>query len=242
MSTGRTTIHRPGGTRRARAALVAGGVLLLTLLVTLVVDRAFFANSSTPAGTGSGNAATQSRSVAPFTGVDLAGANNVVVRVGARQSVVVHADDNLLGRVTTRVRAGTLLIDTTPGNLNAKSPMFVEVIVPSLDALTLEGAGNISASGIDNQQLTVAMPGSGTIDATGTTTKLTITMDGEGTALLRRLLARDARASLDGTGTIMLTATRSLTATISGSGAILYGGNPPQVSPSVTGSGTISAG
>jgi hypothetical protein len=36
-----------------------------------------------------------------FTSVDLAGANIVVVHVGREQKVVVHADDNLLGRVTT---------------------------------------------------------------------------------------------------------------------------------------------
>ena len=45
-----------------------------------------------------------------------------------------------------------------------------------------------------------------------------------------------------GDGSIMLTATRSLTATISGTGTVLYGGNPPRVTRTVTGSGTISAG
>jgi hypothetical protein len=50
----------------------------------LLVDRIFFHSSSSPAGTGSGVAATQARSLPPFTGVSLAGDNNVVVEVGAR--------------------------------------------------------------------------------------------------------------------------------------------------------------
>lgn len=238
MSTGRTTIHR----NRLQRALAAIGVLALAILAMVLVDRLFFGGSSMSPGAGSGHAAVQTRSLPPFSAVDLAGANNVVVRVGPRQSVVVHADDNLLGRVETSVRSRTLLIDTTPGNLNTKSPMFVEVGVPSLDGLVLEGAGNIAASGIDNEHLTVAMPGSGTIDAAGITGKLTLTMGGQGTALLRELSARDANVKLGGSGTIMLTATRSLTARISGNGTIVYGGNPQQVTPEITGNGTISAG
>ena len=62
-----------------------------------------------------------------------------------------------------------------------------------------------------------------------------------GDALLRELIARDARAALNGDGSITLTATRSLDARVSGSGTILYGGNAPRVTPTVTGSGTFSA-
>jgi hypothetical protein len=217
-------------------------LLLIAILVAVLVDRILFDSSSTPAGTGSGAAATQTRSLPPFTGVELAGDNNVVVRVGPRQSVVVHADSNLLTRVTTRVRSGTLVIGTTPGNLNAKSPMFVVVNVPSLDGLTLQGAGNIAATGIDEPRLTVALPGSGNIDATGAATRLDVTISGQGTAALRGLTARHATAALTGDGTIMVTATNSLAARVSGSGTILYEGNPAHVAQRVTGSGTIGPG
>ena len=183
----------------------------------LLVDRIFFDSSSSPAGTGSGVAARQARSLPPFTGVELAGDNNVVVRVGVRQSVTVHADSNLLSRVTTRVRSGTLVIGTTPGN-------------------------HIAVTAINSPKLTVALPGSGNVEATGTTTKLDVTISGDGTALLRRLIARDANAALRGDGSIMLTATHSLKATISGSGTVLYGGAPRHVTQRVTGSGTVSAG
>jgi hypothetical protein len=55
-------------------------------------------------------------------------------------------------------------------------------------------------------------------------------------------MARDATASIDGSGSIVLNATHSLDASISGSGSILYTGNPAQVTKSVSGSGTISGG
>jgi hypothetical protein len=221
--------------------MALGVLLVVAIPVALLVDRIFFDSSSSPAGTGSGVAATQARSLPPFTRVDLAGANNVTVQVGARQSVIVHADSNLLRRVTTRVRSGRLVIATTPGNLSAQSPMFVAVSLPALDGLRLQGAGNILVTGINSESLTVTLPGSGNIEATGTTTKLDVTISGEGTAALRQLVARDAKAALSGDGSIMLTATHNLTATISGSGTIRYGGNPPHITQRVTGNGTISA-
>jgi hypothetical protein len=80
------------------------------------------------------------------------------------------------------------------------------------------------------------------VHATGATTHLAATIGGEGTALLSNLTARNASAAISGDGSIMLTATRSLRASISGSGTILYGGSPAQVNKSVTGSGTITGG
>ncbi len=236
MSTAHTPIHR----RHLKRTLTAVAVLVLAaILIALLVDRIFY-NSGSPAGTGSGIAATQARSVPSFTGVDLAGDNNVVVQVGARQSVIVHAETNLIRRVTTHVQSGTLVIGTTPGNLSAKTPMFVAVTLASLNVLMLQGDGTITVTGIKSRNLTVTIPGSGTINATGTATRLDVTVGGSGTALLGPLIARNVKAALSGEGSITLTATHSLTASVSGSGTILYNGNPPNVTKTVTGSGIIT--
>lgn len=242
MSTRTTTIHRRDEPKRLQRTLMAlGALLLMAILLALVVDRIFFPSTSTHVGEGSGIAATQARPLPPFTRIDLAGANNLNVEVGSTQSVIVHADSNLLGRVTTRVRSGRLVVANTPGNLSAKTPMFVVVSVPSLDGIRLQGAGNISVTGIDSRNLTVALPGAGNIAATGTTTNLRVMIGGEGNASLRQLVAHDATAALIGSGSIMLTATHRLSARISGSGTIFYGGNPAHVTQKVSGSGAIIA-
>ena len=242
MSTAPAPAHHGRAPRRFQVTLRAMGALLLAaILVVLLVNRVFFDRTS-PAGTGSGVASTQARSASRFTAVDLAGFNNVVVRAGAKQSVVVHADSNLLMRVTTRVRAGRLVIGTTPGNLAAKSPMYVVVTLPSVEALTLRGAGSITVSNLDSRRLTVRLPGAGMIRATGRAARLDVTISGSGTALLGQLTARDVKAGVSGDGSIMLTATHRLDARVSGSGAILYGGDPAQVTTRVTGDGTIAPG
>jgi hypothetical protein len=84
-------------------------------------------------------------------------------------------------------------------------------------------------TGIDSRNLTIALPGSGTIDAGGNATRFDVTISGDGGAQLRRLIAHDVKATLGGDGTIMLTATKRLTARVSGTGTILYGGSPAHV-------------
>lgn len=216
--------------RRVQLTLTVLALLsLAAILAAVLIHRT---SSLTPA--------TQVRTVPPFSAVDLAGANNVVVRVGGTRSVAVHADENLLRRVTTHVRSGTLVIDTTPGDLAAKRPMYVAVTVPALDGISLEGTGNMMVSGLRSRRLTVALPGSGVIHATGSAARLDVRISGYGTAQLGRLTAHDVNAAVSGDGSITLTATHSLDAAVSGSGTIVYGGNPAHVTTSVTGQGTIA--
>jgi Putative auto-transporter adhesin, head GIN domain len=190
---------------------------------------------------GSGVAATQTRAVGRFSSVELAGDNQVTVVVGGRQSVVVHADSNLIGHVSTRVVAGTLVVADT-GSFTTKSPMSVQVRVPKLAVVKLSGDGIMSVSGINAQQLTVTVPGDGMLSATGTAARLDVTLAGDGQAQLGGLVARDVHAVLTGSGVIQVTATTSLDAAVPGDGAIMYGGNPPHVTTSITGSGAVTPG
>jgi hypothetical protein len=160
---------------------------------------------------------------------------------GGRQSVVVRADSNLIRHVTTHVVAGTLVIGTT-GSFTTRSPMNVQVSVPSLTAVTLSGSGEISVSKIETARLTVTLPGSGVLYASGTATRLDVTLGGSGLAQLSNLIARDAHAAVTGSGLIRVTATANLNATVSGSGAVIYSGNPSQVTRNVTGTGAVIAG
>jgi hypothetical protein len=59
---------------------------------------------------GSGVAATQTRTVPSFRAVEKAGGSTVTVHVGAKQTVVVNADDNLIDRVKTDVRHAVLVV------------------------------------------------------------------------------------------------------------------------------------
>lgn len=243
MAVAPTPAHPGPEPHRSRWVPIAIVVFLLGAVTIAVLDRFdVFWNSSSSSSTteGSGVPAKQARHVAAFDSVELAGVNNVVIRVGEKQSVVVSADDNLLRRVTTEVRSGNLVIANTSGSLTTKSPMSVTVSVPTIKALTLTGSGNIAVTGIKTENLKVTLLGSGTLTGSGTAGRLELTVGGVGTAQFGRLVANDVRADVSGSGSIFVTATKRLDASVSGSGAILYAGNPEDVTRSVTGTGAIT--
>ena len=229
-----------GRVPRRYVALVTILLALLALAIGLLIQHDVFQGSSTSNGVrGSGHAVAQSRTLPPFSSVDLAGSNVLTVHVGARQSVVVHADSNLVERVTTDVRGGELVIDNTLGTFDARTPMRVDVGVRTLRRLTLSGSGVIAVTGVDTRVLGATLSGSGVLRVSGTATRLEIALDGSGDAQLQDVIARDVRAVVRGSGRILVTATNSINASVPGSGAIFYRGDPPQVTTSVTGSGTV---
>jgi hypothetical protein len=186
--------------------------------------------------------ASQTRAVAPFNAVELAGANVVTVHVGAPQSVVVHARQSELQLITTDVRAGTLVIANVPTRQPTKGPMSVSITVPSMQSLAISGSGVVNLTGIHAPSFTVTIGGSGVVNASGTATRLSVSMPGSGYAELGQLVARDVSATVSGDGQIVVTATRSLDASVPGTGVIRYSGNPAQLTTSVTGTGTIIPG
>jgi Putative auto-transporter adhesin, head GIN domain len=229
-------------TQHVQPSLIVAVIAVLVLGAIGVALALRGGHSSSGSGIqGSGVAASQTRAVPSFTSLDLAGGNEVNVVVGGPQSVVVNADTNLISHVTTRVVAGTLVIGDT-GSFTSRAPMNVEVSVPSLTALNLSGDGQISVTGISLPQLTVTVSGSGLLSASGTVTRLDVTLRGDGMAELSQLSARDVHAVLTGSGLIKVDAVSSLNASVPGTGLIMYTGNPAQVATSVTGTGSITAG
>ena len=229
-------VHRQRGLIAALVPAVAV-VVVLSAVIAALLGRGGSPGSGLQ---GSGVAATQSRALPGFSSLDLAGSNKVTVEVGGRQSVVVHADSNLIRHVTTRVVAGTLVIGTT-GAFTTRSPMSVDVSVPALAAVELSGSGEISVTGIHEPRMIVTLSGSGALYARGTATVLDVNLSGSGLAQLDNLVASDVRAVVAGSGLIRVAATERLSAAVPGTGAIVYSGNP-QVTSSVTGSGSVTHG
>jgi hypothetical protein len=222
-----------------------GGIRATVICAVIGAGAALSAGLLTACGggglVGSGTAAAQARHVAAFSSIDLRGSSNITIHAGGRQSVVVHADDNLLGQVTTQVHARTLIIGTR-GSFTTNTPMSVQISVPLLDAVTLSGSGSgaITASNIQGPRLSVSLSGSGVVRASGTVTRLEVSLGGSGDAQLGQLVAREVHAVLAGSGRIFTHATNTLQASVPGSGTIVYSGNPAHVTRSITGSGAIT--
>jgi Putative auto-transporter adhesin, head GIN domain len=187
---------------------------------------------------GSGVTASETRVVPAFGGVTLAGAADVTMDVGGDQRVVVHADDNLLPLITTEVENGMLVISQTEP-FDAATPTRVEVTAPSLDTLRLSGAGDLTMEGSDLERLDVSLTGAGTLRCSGSVERLDLMLSGAGDLELEGFVASDVRAMLSGAGNIVVNATRSLDAKVSGVGTISYAGDPAEVKRAVMGPGAI---
>jgi hypothetical protein len=208
-----------------RAALAALGLLLLAAC-----------------GPPPGPARTESRSVETFHAVELRGAADVDIQVGKGPSLAVTAPESMLRDVEVTVRDGVLEVSTVENRswFRRRATVKLAIEAPLLDALTLNGAGNIRIHAATGDKLVVTMQGAGNVEGDGQVGTLHARIDGAGNMSLAKLIATDAEVSVNGAGNMDVHATGSLNAQLNGVGSITYGGNPRQPVTSVRGVGSIS--
>lgn len=240
MNTPALPNHPTKAARRFPAARIALLVLIVAAAAFLLGRQDWVSTSLsfTNGVRGSGVAATQTRTLPPFRAVDLAGVSTITVRVGAKQTVVVNADDNLINRVKTDVRDGALVVSER-GSFATNLPLAVEVTVPNLDSTRLMGSGTISVDGVHARRFTAEVLGSGMLTISGTVDQLDASLAGSGNMQLGDLTARFVTATVPGSGRLEVHATHTLDASIPGSGAIVYSGHPKTLKQIVSGSGAI---
>lgn len=230
--------------RRKRAPLawlaVAAIVLLAALVLTLILRNAN--EPSVLQVTGSGVAATDVRRLPAFTAVAVALGANVMVRPADKFVAIVRTDDNLVGRITTRVHDSVLILGSA-GHFTTKTPLTVAIGSRQLAAVTISRGGSVQLQKVSGRHLIVTLSGlGGSVRASGAVGRLDVALRTFGNADLRAVTAHDVHAVLSGSGQIAVTATRRLDATLSGSGAIVYYGHPTNIHKTVQGSGSVSAG
>ena len=243
-------------TRRATlfSALLAAPLLCSLALAPLAAQAAT---------SGSGHSATETRSLAEFQAISLAGSMDLTVRQGPQQ-VQVQADDNLLPLLETSVESGksgaTLVVRWKKGeNVYTRSKLLITVTVPKLSAVKASGSGDIhveafstpalqlslSGSGdakLDNlktDDLAVAISGSGDVSAKGMATKLSVSIAGSGDVRLTDLRADDVDVSIAGSGDAAVNAQKTLNVRVAGSGDVTYTGNAA-VNSKIAGSGSVT--
>jgi hypothetical protein len=224
--------------------------------VPLLVGRA--AGGFGNAIRGSGKVTTEKRDVRDFDEVSLSGSGNLVITRTGTESLTVEAEDNIIPYLTTEVSGRRLILGTRDNvSLQTTRPITYTLTVKDLEALSLSGSGNISASsvpdlgdihlsgsgnmfisGIDTDKLTTRISGSGDVNAAGKAGSQDVRISGSGNYRAESLQSKDARLEVSGSGRVAVTAGDKLDARISGSGYIEYAGDPA-INQSITGSGRL---
>jgi len=187
---------------------------------------------------GSGDLATETREVDPFTRIETNGSADLTVTVGPEQSIAITFDDNLIELIETKVHGKTLEITPTRSYSSRRSCEIV-ITVPKLERVACSGSGDIVVERLDAETFEFKLSGSGDFTAEGKTDELDIDLSGSGDVDTRDLVAQEAYVRITGSGDVKVHAAESLDARVSGSGDIDYYGDPEHVRKSVSGSGSI---
>lgn len=209
-------------------ALAAAGLLL-----SACADRDF----------DQGPMRTESRDVGTFDAVDMDGDGKLQIDVGSPASVTVEGKESVVTALKTEVRGDTLYISSKRKDwmfFGGSQRLTLRITVPRLTSLTLDGGNDVRLTGFNGGESNIKVQGAAHVEADGTLKELTVYMAGAGHADFSKLVANDAKVTVDGVGSVFVNSKDSLNATMNGVGAILYTGNPHVVNTSMNGLGRIS--
>lgn len=190
---------------------------------------------------GIGNTLTETRPVAPFTGVQADGSSGVEIVKGTQQKVEVIGYANLLPVYETYVSNGNLVVKFRSDYSNiSHNNIKVRIEVPQLDFIAVNGSGNVYIQNFVGTDLTTFVNGSGEINASNCKyNSIKTRVNGSGKTKAAQIAVKDADASISGSGVIEVNTSNSFKARISGSGEIKYFGNPSTTDIEVSGSGKV---
>lgn len=208
---------------------------------------------------------TQNRSVSGFSAISSGGPFNVHIKMGSSEGVKVEADTKFIDEIETVVEGNTLKIQfkdhrwsnrynnihraeiyVSARSLNAltnsgSGHMEVEGTISTSDEFKtiLSGSGNISAT-IKSDGLHAKISGSGSIRLKGSCGEADLGISGSGQIEARDLKAQAVSAGITGSGSIYITAEKTVSAHITGSGNVIYSGNATITDTRTVGSGRVS--
>jgi len=208
---------------------------------------------------------TQNRPVSGFSAVASGGPFNVHIKMDGSESVKVEADTKFIDQIETVVEGNTLKIQfknhrwsDTYNNIH-KAEIYVSA--KSLNSLVnsgsghmevegtistsekfktvLSGSGNITAT-IKSDGLLAKISGSGSIKLKGSCGDADLSISGSGQIEARDLKAQAVSAGITGSGNVYITAEKTVSGHIVGSGSLLYSGNATMTDIKTIGSGRVS--
>ena len=188
---------------------------------------------------GSGTSKTETRQLPSFSSIEVGGACTLDVTVGKPQSVEISGDDNILPLITTEVRGDRLMVRTEKP-VNPQLPLRLAVSVPRLALVSVSGAARGEVRGIGGELFQFHVSGAANATLSGATKRLEIQASGAGSINAADLKAEAVEVQISGAGKADVHATRSLVARISGAAKVRYRGKPAQVTPEVSGVGSVT--
>jgi hypothetical protein len=153
--------------------------------------------------------------------VELSGPIDLTLRYGAEPALVVRGEQRLLANVETSQEGRVLHIGTRGIVLRHRQPIEVELTLPGLERVGVDGSGETRINGFSGERIELELNGSGSVDFNGRYRHARATVHGTGELTLDAGNGDSVEAELTGAGTIVLAgAARSFQAASNGSGTL----------------------
>jgi len=181
---------------------------------------------------------------------------------GANEKVEIECSDDAFEQIEFKMDGDKLKIRNEKNwswkNWNNEK-VKIYVTMKNIEGISVSGSGNLvgqnrfdtgdlylalsGSGGMDirtnSDDVDISVSGSGSMELDGSGDNADISISGSGRVKAEDFEVRVCEASISGSGSCRITATKEIDARISGSGSVYYGGNPDRVSSNSSGSGKI---
>lgn len=221
--------------RRPRRAALAMLALVLFAAPCATARIKFFDRDAVR---GSGDLVTREVDLRAFEAIVLDGGLDIDVRVGPAQRVTALVDDNLVDNLVLEVENGALLVDWDK-DCRPSGKCRLEIAVPSLRSIEVNGAGDITVEGLEGKSFDLRIDGAGDVELAGRVDSFDLSINGAGDVDARDLIAEEVVVSVSGAGDADVHAEESLVATVAGVGDVSYAGDPARTRIRTPGLGEV---
>ncbi len=200
---------------------------------------------------------TETFSFGPFAKLSVSGTYNLLVKLGAENTVTITGDSNHLENNPPTMRDGQLQII---GPNRSESSYDIDVVATTLRAVQLSGAGkseitgdfpsgfSLRVSGAGNTELDVATTGeiliqrrgAGTVSATGSAASVEVEASGAGAVNLESLKVETASIDLSGAVTLSMCASQSANGVLTGAATVQVYCQPKERAISASAGATVN--
>ena len=206
-----------------RSLMKVGFSLLLLAVVLVGLSYGVLRANGVAAASEGRQVASETREVpAGVNAVELNGPIDLTVRYGATPSLKVSGEARMLGNVDVNAEGSVLHIGIRGMVLRHRHPLAVELVLPQLSGVAVDGSGSSSVNGFSGERIEVRMEGPGSLRFAGRYRQVNAALSGSGELDLNAGAGVDSvEAALTGSGHMTVVgSTRELVATASGSGEL----------------------
>jgi len=208
-----------------RALIRVGIALLLLAAVLVALSYSMLRATGTTTAAERREVAQESRTVPPgIEAVEVDGPIDLQLRYGATPSLRVSGEQRMLGNVDVVAEDKVLRIGIRGMVLRHSEPLVVELVLPNLTAVTIDGSGDSTVNGFSGDDIEVQLNGSGSVRFNGRFRNAKVGLAGSGD------LDVNGGAAIDRVETRLM-----------GSGRITVVGTARELDASTTGSGQLDA-